>query len=137
MTVEVKKGYDTDTVLTFSSKGHEAYAAKQSALTIKFQLDPTDASFQRKGDDLVYIHQLSLENALVCKPIQVCTLDGRYINFSMDNMITPQSVHKVLGEGMPRKENNKEKGDLHIKFDIQFPKVLKSEYKQQIIDLLA
>ena len=38
---------------------------------------------------------------------------------------------------MPRKENNNEKGDLHIKFDVQFPKVLKSEYKQQIIDLLV
>ena len=137
MTVEVKKGYDTDTVLSFASKGHEAYAAKHSSLNIKFQLEASDVNFQRKGDDLVYTHVLTLEDALICKPIQVRTLDGRYINFSMDNMITPQSVHKIVGEGMPRKENNSEKGDLHIKFDIQFPKMLKSEYKQQIIDLLA
>lgn len=26
LTIEVKKGYDTDTVLTFPSKGHEGYA---------------------------------------------------------------------------------------------------------------
>ena len=46
-------------------------------------------------------------------------------------------MHTVVGEGMPRKANNKEKGDLHIKFDVQFPTALKSEYKQQIIDLLS
>ena len=45
MTVEVKKGYDTDTVLTFASKGHEAYASKQSALNIKFQLEPSAVNF--------------------------------------------------------------------------------------------
>ena len=137
MTVEVKKGYDSGQVLTFSSKGHEAYAAKPSSLHVKFQLEQSDVNFQRKGDDLVYTHTLTLEDALMCKPVQVCTLDGRFINFSMDNMITPQSVHKIVGEGMPRKENNSEKGDLHIKFNILFPKVIKSEYKQQIIELLA
>lgn len=106
MTIEVKKGYDTDTVLTFTSKGHEGYAVKQSALKIKFMLEDSDVNFERVGDDLVYKHVLSLEDALLCKPVQVRTLDGRYINFSMDNMITPQSVHKVKGEGMPRNKDN-------------------------------
>ena len=54
----------------------------------------------------------------------------------MDNMITPQSVHKVVGEGMPRKENNKEKGDLHIKFDIQFPTTIADAKREKIVSLL-
>jgi len=29
-------------------------------------------------------------------------------------MITPQTVHLVKGEGMPKKNKNSEKGDLHI-----------------------
>ena len=37
---------------------------------------------------------------------------------------------------MPKKNNNTEKGDLHIKFNIIFPKVIKNEYKQKIINLL-
>lgn len=137
MTIEVKAGYDVDTVLTFATKGHEAYALKQSALKIRFTLEETETNFERKGDDLVYTHCMTLEDALVTKPVQVRTLDGRYINFCLDNMVTPQYVHKIVGEGMPRKENNKEKGDLHIKFQIMFPYSLKSEYKQQIIELLA
>jgi DnaJ family protein B protein 4 len=130
MTIEVKPGYDTDTVLTFSSKGHEAYALKQSALVIRFSLEPTETNYVRKGDNLVYTHSMTLEDALVTKPVQVRTLDGRYINFCLDNMATPQSVHTIAGEGMPRKENNAVKGDLQIKFNIEFPKSLKSEYKQ-------
>lgn len=137
MTIEVRPGYDVDTVLTFETKGHEAYARKQSALKVRFSLQPTETNFTRKGDDLVYKHSMSLEDALVSKPVQVRTLDGRYINFCLDNMVTPQSVHKISGEGMPKKENNQEKGDLHVKFEIIFPHTLKSEYKQQIIELLA
>lgn len=51
-------------------------------------------------------------------------------------MITPQSVHIIKGEGMPRNKNNTEKGDLHIKFDIIFPKQILNKYKQEIISLL-
>jgi DnaJ-class molecular chaperone len=40
-------------------------------------------------------------------------------------MITPQTVNLVKGEGMPKKNNNAEKGDLHIKFNIVFPKEIK------------
>lgn len=51
-------------------------------------------------------------------------------------MITPQSVHIIKGEGMPRNKNNTEKGDLHIKFDIIFPKQILNKYKQEIISLI-
>lgn len=40
-------------------------------------------------------------------------------------MITPQTQHTIKGEGMPKKEKNIEKGDLHIKFNIIFPKTIK------------
>lgn len=45
MTIEVKPGYDVDTVLSFPSKGHEAFARKQSELKIKFRLEPSGANF--------------------------------------------------------------------------------------------
>jgi len=86
--VEVKPGYDTDTVLTFSSKGNEAPACKQSALKVKFRLNHDIAgqqiNFKRNGNDLCYIHCLSLEDALLAKPISIRTLDGRSININLD-----------------------------------------------------
>ena len=76
MTIEIKPGYDTDKVITFPSKGNEAYAYHQSKLNIHFSLTNQDIngntinnSYVRDGDDLIYTHALSLEDALLSKPI--------------------------------------------------------------------
>lgn len=79
---------------------------------------------------------MTLEDAIMCKPVQVRTLDNRVLVVNFDEMVSSNSVHKISGEGMPRKQNNAEKGDLYVKFDIQFPKQLKNEYKQEIVDIL-
>jgi len=44
---------------------------------------------------------MNLEDALLSKPIQIKTLDGRILNICLDDMITPQTNHVVKGEGMP------------------------------------
>lgn len=51
-------------------------------------------------------------------------------------MITPQTVHVVPGEGMPKKSNTAQRGDMHIKFNITFPLNFKAEYKNAIVDIL-
>jgi DnaJ-class molecular chaperone len=66
----------------------------------------------------------------------VRTLDGRILKISLDEIITPQTVHIVKGEGMPRKANNKEKGDLLVKFNILFPPKFDSAVRQQIVAIL-
>ena len=92
--------------------------------------------YVRDGDNLIYTHELSLEDALLSKPIQVRTLDGRNINLSLDETITPQTTHVIPGEGMPRKTNSKERGDLKIRFNIKFPLNLAVANKEAIIDVL-
>jgi len=102
----VKPGYDTDTVLTYETKGNQAYACKNSALVVKFKLDNSaveENRYKRKGDDLIYTHTMTLEEALLSRPISLKTLDARSINVNLDVMITPQTVHTIPGEGMPRK----------------------------------
>jgi hypothetical protein len=39
LTVEVKPGFSTETVLRYDTKGNQAYACKNSALVVKFALD--------------------------------------------------------------------------------------------------
>ena len=139
LTVEVKPGFSTDTVLRYETKGNQAYACKNSALVVKFALDNSaiehETQFRRQGDDLVYIHTLSLEEALCSRPISLKTLDGRTINVNLDIMITPQTIHVIPGEGMP-KASGHDKGDLHIKFNITFPINFKQENKMAIVDIL-
>lgn len=139
MTIEVKPGYDVDTVLVYPTRGNQAYAHPQSALRIKFKLDNSsvnEQNFKREGDNLIYIYSLTLEDALLSKPLQLRTLDGRAMNINIDKMITPQTVHVVPGEGMPKKSNTAQRGDMHIKFNITFPLNFKAEYKNAIVDIL-
>ena len=136
LVIEVKPGFDTDTVLTFASKGNEAYSYHQSKLVVSFTLqdDEIDSNYRRKGKNLIYTHTMSLEDALLSKPIQIKTLDGRFLNICLDDMITPQTVHVISGEGIPTQDGAK--GDLHVKFNITFPQNLKVEYKNAILDIL-
>lgn len=67
LTVEVKPGYDTDTVVRYDSKGHEAFAYHQSGLNVRFSLADEDSkgnkvllTFRRDGDNLIYTHTMDL-----------------------------------------------------------------------------
>lgn len=58
------------------------------------------------------------------------TLDGRCLLISLDNIVSPNLVKKIEGEGMPIynsksiSEEKTVKGDLYIIFDIKFPRNL-------------
>lgn len=73
------------------------------------------------------------------------TLDGRKVPITMDEIISPQTVKIVKGEGMPKYVKDKsvknltlnEKGDLFIKFDISFPEFIDPIKKEEIIRLLS
>lgn len=96
-------------------------------------------------DDLLYVHKITLVQALNSEPVSLVTLDNRKLTLTMDEIISPQTVKVVKGEGMPIHNKTdlvqnilyKEKrGDLFIKFDISFPKFLDPEKKEEITRLL-
>jgi DnaJ-class molecular chaperone len=69
--------------------------------------DPRDHNYgmltryKRKEDDLVYHHRITLQQAINCEPAKIPTLDGRILSISLDEIVTPKTVKKILGEGMP------------------------------------
>lgn len=96
-------------------------------------------------NDLIYTHKITLVQALNSEPVSLTTLDGRKLTITMDEIISPQTVKLVKGEGMPifNKENPLEnllfkdkKGDLYIKFDIKFPSFIDPLKKEEITRLL-
>ena len=52
----------------------------------------------------------------------------------MDTQITPETIHVIKDEGMPIL-NERTKGNLYIKFDIQFPK-MDTATKQSIVQII-
>ncbi|CDW91696.1 UNKNOWN [Stylonychia lemnae] len=148
MNIEVKPGFSESTVLEFPSKGNEAHAHRPSKLVIRFRQTPHDY-YHREGDDLIYTQRISLENALLSEPVSLKALDGRTLVVTLDEIITPQTSKLVEGEGMPIQTDGSinildhlktvsqlPKGNLQIRFDIQFPKKLSNHHKQTIVDAL-
>lgn len=105
-----------------------------------------DQFFRRKCNDLIYFHTISLIDALKAEPVFLTTLDDRKLAISIDEIISPQTVKFVKGEGMPIYEDITQnsdnllkpvkKGNLYIKFNVIFPKYIDPRKKDEIVALL-
>jgi DnaJ homolog subfamily B member 4 len=79
---------------------------------------------KRRGNDLIYTARINLQHALRAEPAEVHTLDGRLIKVPVDHLITPKTVLKIEGEGMPIINQGGDpldapkRGDMYVKFDI-------------------
>ena len=150
MEVTILPGFSEETELRFKEKGHEAFGAKNSDLVVKFKQVPL-AGYERKGNDLVYTHTVSLVEALECKPVAVSTLDNRKVYVAPSETITPQTECRVTGEGMPvsvsgdavadtktqlTHHSQRQKGDLVVKFNIVFPKRILVNHKEAMLAAL-
>ena len=141
--VEVFRGYDKNTVLTFKGLGNQTPGIRDSDLLVHIK-EKKHKCFQRVNkNDLIYVHKIDLAQALNSEPVRFTTLDGRKLHISVDEIISPSTVKVVPGEGMPIFENeinvrdlNAKKGDLYIKFDIKFPEYIDPVKKIEITNLL-
>ena len=141
--VEILKGYDKNSEIVFKAMGNEYLGEKNSDLIIKIK-EKKNKLFKRVNkNDLIYIHEITLAQALNGDPVRLTTLDNRKIAISIDEIISPSTVKKVPGEGMPiyKKEISVrdleiEKGDLYIKFHIIFPEYIDPTRKMEISKLL-
>ena len=143
--VEILPGYSKNTKLLFKLKGNQAPGKKNSDLIVEIK-EIEHPSFKRVNkNDLLYMHKISLKDALNSTPVIFHHLDGRILNIAMDEIISPDTCKVVKGEGMPiiDEENpvesvalDNKRGDLFIKFDIKFPDYINDKKKQRIIELL-
>jgi len=142
--VEIFKGYDNSTVITFREKGNDSPGIVSSDLNVYIKELPHEKFRRINKNDLLYIHDISLVKALNSEPVCLYTLDGRRLAISIDEIISPNTVKIVQGEGMPiyDKDLSKtrgdkiKKGDLYIKFNIIFPEFIEEKKKRRIIELL-
>ena len=142
--VEIFKGYDNSTVITFKEKGNDSPGYVSSDLNVYIKELPHKVFKRINKNDLLYVHDISLAKALNSEPVCLYTLDGRRLAISVDEIIAPNTVKVVPGEGMPifdkdlsKSRGDKiKKGDLYIKFNIIFPEFIEEKNKKRIVELL-
>ena len=90
----------------------------------------------REGENLIYHKKLNLVEALCGTTFIYKQLDGRIIKIKTNNIIIPNQIMKIKGEGMKKSKEGSEFGDLIIKFSITFPEKLSNERKKYLMKIL-
>ena len=100
--------------------------------------DKPHPTFTRDGSNLVYTAKVTLRDALCGTTLRVPTLlDGeRDVNLR-NEVIKPNTTKRLQGFGLPFPKDPNKKGDLVIKFDIEFPERLSDSSKQILNDVLG
>lgn len=130
VSIDVKPGWKAGTKITFAKEGDQ-YIGRVPADIVFIVKEKPHMYFKRDGNDLVYTVQLSLRDALCgCGTVQIPTIDKRVLPLHLNEIITPKTVIRQPGEGMPNSKNMGQRGDLVINFDIQFPASLPLSSKE-------
>lgn len=93
--------------------------------------------FEREGADLTYVADISLLEALTGFQLLIQHLDDRkiLIKSKPGEIIKPGEMKTVKDCGMPFFDNPVRFGNLYIKFNIKFPKILKDDQKDALKNL--
>lgn len=120
--VHIDKGMKENQKIFFRGEGDQQPDVEPGDVVIILQQKHHE-KFQRSGDDLYINHTITLTEALCGFSFVVHHLDGRdlLIKHNPGQVMKPQDVKKVTGEGMPQYKNPFEKGDLYVTFEIRFP----------------
>ncbi|XP_026469999.1 dnaJ homolog subfamily B member 13-like [Ctenocephalides felis] len=129
--IPIKRGILPGTRITFEKEGDQG-PTNEAADIIFVITDRPHEVFSRIGAHLVMDVKVGLKDALCGTSVTVHTLDRRIIRIPITTIINPAYEKIVVGEGMPRIEDPKLKGDLIIKFSVTFPTYLPKASKQLI-----
>jgi DnaJ family protein A protein 2 len=125
--VNIDKGMKRGDFVTFAGEGDQVPGVRLSGdIIIVLDQKPHDV-FQRRGNHLLLEKTIGLSEALTGVKLAIKHLDGRtlLIETAPGTVIDPDTLWAVNREGMPLpKTGGVERGNLIIKFKVQFPKSL-------------
>lgn len=136
LTINVKPGWKHGTKVTFPNEGDAGPNVIPADITFQLTELPHD-TFTREGTNLVYKAKVSLADALGGTIVNVPTLDGRTLAISCPEIMSPGYQKIVPSEGMPLSKTPTMRGNLVIRFDINFPQYLNDAQKNAIKAALA
>ena len=133
--INVKPGWKAGTKIRFEKEGDQRPGRIPADIVFVVQERP-HSLFKREGNDLKHKARISLKQALCGGKIKVPTINGRKVSLPLNEVITPETVEVVAGEGMPVSKELGKHGNLIVGFDIHFPRTLSSDVKQKLTELL-
>lgn len=120
--VQVDKGMKHDQKIKFKGEGHHVPEGEAGDVIYVVQVKEHPV-FERKGPHLFMKKTIILKDALCGVEFIVEHLDGRFlvVKTGEKEVIKPDMMKIVEGEGMPLRGNPYQKGNLIIQFSVEFP----------------
>ncbi|KAH3688816.1 hypothetical protein WICPIJ_000200 [Wickerhamomyces pijperi] len=130
--IGIKAGWKEGTKITFKNQG-DYIPSLRARQTIQFVIqEKPNQFFKRDGNNLIYTLPLSFKESLLGFSKVIDNVDGRRIPLSRSSPIQPNSEDKYPGLGFPISKSPGQKGDLIIRYKIDYPLSLTPEQKEMV-----
>lgn len=134
LNIYVKPGYRQGDRVRFKNANMDGKNEGDVVFVISLKSHPR---FVAKGDDLFLTLKVDLVDALAGVVIMDKGVDGSDLKIRVDTVVYPGYVHLVKGKGLPRRACPENRGDLHVSFDITFPKRIEADDRAAVRNLFA
>lgn len=132
--IQVHPGWKKGTKITFEGKGDERPGTLPADIIFSVE-DKIHPLFKRDGDDLELGVEVPLVQALTGCTIPIPLLGGGQMRLSIDDIIYPGFEKIIPGQGMLISKHGK-RGDLRLKFLVEFPAELSNHQRVQVVNIL-
>jgi len=135
--VAVKPGWKAGTKITFPGEGDEIGASGQAQDVVFVIREKKHHLYTREGSNLLHHRKIPLVDALTGFKVELAHLEpDKVLRINVSDTVTPTYTKIVKGKGMPNSKDPSSKGDLILTFDIEYPKTISDDVKQQLKQLL-
>jgi DnaJ family protein B protein 4 len=135
--IKIQPGFKEGTKFTYEQKGDDYGDGVIPSDIICELVQVPHQKFTRCGDDLETNIKLTLKEALCGFSKKIQMLNDEYTTVSLDQLSDLNHIHKIKGNGMPKRKNGHAvgHGDLIIKYEVTIPK-LTSVQKEELDKIL-
>ncbi|CAK9142925.1 unnamed protein product [Ilex paraguariensis] len=135
LTIKVKPGWRTGTIITFEGMGNETPGTLPADITFVI-VEKWHPLFKREGDDLELALEIPLVQALTGCTVSIPLVGGEKMSLTMDDILYPGYEKIIAGQGMPKPKEQGKRGNLVVKFLIEFPVELTEEQRSEVFSIL-
>lgn len=135
LSINVKPGWKAGTKITFQKEGDQNPNSIPADISFIIR-DKPHPIFKREGSDIRYSAKVTLKEALCGTKLEIPSLFGEKRMLRITDVIKPNFVHRIKGQGLPLPKDPTKKGDLIVAFDIKFPEHLSDSTKATLKEIL-
>ena len=129
--VDIPKGVETGSRIRLGGRGEAGLRGGQSGDLYIFVNVRKHKAFERDGNDLHYVANVSMPQAALGCDVQIPTIDGGVSKVRIPAGSQPGKRLRLSRKGMPSlRDRNSTRGDMYISLDVETPTDLSPEQRR-------